>query len=91
MTRLTNPQFAEHVGCDFTTASRIRNGYRLPSLSLFARMVAHYHLDANEAVLAYLAGRDVFREYLNDQVFDPTDEALKARERRARKARAMAA
>lgn len=73
MTRLTNEQFAEDTGCDFTTASKIRNGSRLPSLSLFVRMVNHYGLDANEGVKAYLRGRKAFTQWMNDRVFEAAE------------------
>jgi transcriptional regulator with XRE-family HTH domain len=35
---LTNKQFATAIGCHFTTASRYRNGHRLPQVELLERM-----------------------------------------------------
>lgn len=73
MTRLTNPQYAERAGCDYTTASKIRNGQRLPGLWLFAKTMVEFDLDANEAVRAYLKGRQAFAAFLNRTVFDPPE------------------
>ncbi|MEV0237586.1 helix-turn-helix transcriptional regulator [Nonomuraea sp. NPDC050786] len=79
MTRLTNFAFAKAMGCDHSTASKIRDGKRLPSLSLFARMVGYYELDANEGIRAYLRGRQAFVQWMNDRVFEPPqDEAAPA-------------
>lgn len=71
MTRLTNPQFAALTGCDFTSASKIRHGQRQPSLRLFAKTVRAFNLDANDAIDAFLEGREAFTAYLNEMVFEP--------------------
>jgi transcriptional regulator with XRE-family HTH domain len=74
-TRLTNEAFAEAVGCDFTHASKIRNGSRLPSLQLLIKIREVYALDGNEVLDAYAAGSGPFAEYLNSKVFEPSEAA----------------
>lgn len=71
MTRLTNQEFADRTGCDFTTASKIRNGYRRPGIDLFVKTVQEFDLDPREAVLAFARGREAFKEFINRTVFDP--------------------
>jgi transcriptional regulator with XRE-family HTH domain len=71
MTRITNEAFADAVGCDFTHASKIRNGSRLPSLPLLIKIRRVYGLDGNEVLDAYAAGPSTFAEYLNSKVFVP--------------------
>lgn len=71
MTRITNDEFAARVGCDFTHASKIRNGSRLPSLPLLIKIREVYALDGNEVLDAYKAGPVTFAEYLNSKVFVP--------------------
>ena len=68
--RITNDEFGAKVGCDFTMASRLRNGKRLPSRELLENIVAAYHLDANEALAATRAGADAFKEFLRVRVFE---------------------
>lgn len=76
MTRLTNQEFADRTGCDFTTASKIRNGQRLPGGRLLFRTIFEFSLDAREAGAAYLRGRNEFAEFINRAVFNPPgDEA----------------
>jgi transcriptional regulator with XRE-family HTH domain len=74
-TRLTNEAFAEAVGCDFTHASKIRNGSRLPSLPLLIKIREVYALDGNECLDAYAAGPITFARYLNSKVFEPGEVA----------------
>lgn len=69
--RVTNNEFGDRVGCDFTMASRLRNGERLPSRELLERIVAAYGLDGNEALAATRAGRSAFKEFLRIKVFEP--------------------
>lgn len=68
--RVTNNEFGDRVGCDFTMASRLRNGERLPSRELLERIVAAYGLDGNEALAATRAGRSAFKEFLRVKVFE---------------------
>jgi transcriptional regulator with XRE-family HTH domain len=67
---MTNDEFGDKVGCDFTMASRLKNGQRLPSRELLERIVEAYDLDANEALAATRAGRAAFKEYLRANVFE---------------------
>lgn len=69
MTTVKNETFGFRVGCDYTMASKLRNGQRLPSRELLERIVAAFDLDANEALAATAAGPQAFSEYLNDRVF----------------------
>lgn len=70
-THITNEEFGANVGCDFTMASRLRNGKRLPSRELLESIVSFYHLDANEALAATREGMDAFADYLDRTVFNP--------------------
>lgn len=74
MTRLTNDEFAAAVGTDFTTASKLRNGSRLPSMKVAADIWRVYELDGNELFTAYLEGPVVFAAYLRSKVFEPQGE-----------------
>jgi transcriptional regulator with XRE-family HTH domain len=74
MTRLTNPRFAELTGCDFTSASKIRNGHRRPSLELFMRMMIVFNVDANDAVDAWKRGPRAFTDFLNEMIFEPAGD-----------------
>lgn len=69
-TRVTNYEFGERVGCDFTMASRLRNGQRLPSRDLLQRIVSVFELDPREALNATSEGPEVFSAYLREKVFD---------------------
>jgi transcriptional regulator with XRE-family HTH domain len=71
-TRVTNEEFGERVGCDYTMASRLRGGKRLPSRELLERIVAAYQLDGGEALAATAGGPEVFARYLSERVFNPT-------------------
>lgn len=41
---LLNKEFAELVDCDFTTASRLKNGQRLPSMHMFTSICEAFKL-----------------------------------------------
>ncbi len=70
---MTNQAFAEAVGCNFTMASRLRNGKRLPSFRMFLRIVEAFDLDLQEAAAAYQASSldhaEPFGRYLTEKVF----------------------
>jgi len=70
---MTNDEFGAKVGCDFTMASRLRNGKRLPSRELLENIVSAFHLDGSEALAATRAGADAFKEYLRINVFEPPE------------------
>lgn len=71
--RVTNDVFAERTGCDFTTASRLRNGNRMPSAALLVRIVRAFDLDMARTMEAYEAGPKDFSAYLRENVFDPAE------------------
>ncbi len=75
VSRVTNEEFGERVGCDYTMASRLRGGKRLPSRELLERIVAAYDLDANEALAATATGPVAFARYLSDHVFAPVPKS----------------
>jgi hypothetical protein len=75
MTRLTNTRFAELTGCDFTSASKIRHGVRMPSLKLFMIFARVFRIDANDAVDAYWKGQDAWVEFLNEMIFEAAEAA----------------
>lgn len=72
-TPMTNKAFGEAVGCDFTMASRLRNGDRLPGLRLMIRISEAFDLPYDELVAAYQEGHAAFGTYLRQRVFDNQD------------------
>ena len=66
---ITNRDFGKRVGCNYTMASKMRRGVRLPSGALLTRIVLAFELDGNEAVVAYSGGPATFGEYLEREVF----------------------
>jgi len=75
---VSNAQFAKLVYVDLTTASRLRNGLRLPKPDLFSRIIRVFGLSAEEATIAYGAGASKFGEYLDTKVFGRTPEQRQA-------------
>lgn len=69
MSQLTNSEFGEAVGCDETTASRLRGGTRIPSLSLYIRIHDAFNLDWHNMAQAYKGGGETFSRLLRQQVF----------------------
>lgn len=67
---VSNAQFAKAVNAHYTMASRLRNGQRMPSVSMLNRIIEAYHLDAAETLAAYAAGPAQFGRYLREQVFE---------------------
>ena len=70
---VTNAAFAQRVGCNYTMASKIRNGTRRPSGGLLTRIILAYELDAEQAIEAYAGGPVVFGDYLTEHVFKAPD------------------
>lgn len=66
---MTNERFAELVGCHFTMASRLRNGNRLPSLSLMQSIHEAFNLPYDDLMSAYKLGAAAFGQYLRLMVF----------------------
>ena len=67
---MTLEEFASRADCHLSTASRVRSGERLPSLSLLARIGREFELPLNELIMYYERGRPAFAEYLRTNVFD---------------------
>lgn len=65
---VSNREFADMVGCDYTTASRIRNGKRKVSLKLFNKIITVFKLDCDEALSAF--EKDQFGPFLQENVFN---------------------
>lgn len=74
----TLSEFAERIGCHFTTASRIRSGNRIPGREMFDKIVKAYNLDPMEALKAYVGPRYDFGAYMRREVFHITEEELRA-------------
>lgn len=66
---VTLDEFADRVGCHFTTASRLRGGHRLPGRELLGRIVEAYNLDDKEALTAFTSGKEAFGQLLRDRIF----------------------
>lgn len=66
---MTNEQFAQKVGCDYTTASRLRNGQRLTSVSVLVKIADEWDLDLEELVRVHDSGKENFGEFLRLHVF----------------------
>jgi len=71
---LTNYEFAERVGCDFTMASRLKLGKRMPSADLLVRIIRAFELPPDEVIAAYEGGPTVFSRYLRTRVFGIPEE-----------------
>jgi len=67
---MTLDEFAKRAKCHLSTASRLRSGERLPSLSLLARLGREFELPYDELIDAYEQGRPAFAAYLRTNVFD---------------------
>lgn len=69
----TNPEFAERAGIAPTTASRIRNGHRIPSRETVQAIIAGFNLTgavATRCKEAWLAGGDEFARFVQTELFD---------------------
>jgi transcriptional regulator with XRE-family HTH domain len=67
----TNTTFARTVGVHFTTASRYRNGERVPSTGVAQRIAAAYSLDPGDLLQAIVDGREAFGHFMRMNVFGP--------------------
>lgn len=71
---MTNYSFAEAVGINYTMASRLRNGKRLPSGRLLLRIQEQFGLPYEELRDAYQGGSAEFGRYISAKIFDAPDE-----------------
>lgn len=88
---LSNTDFAEQLGIDVTSASRLRNGTRKPGGDLLAKIIDTFGLPAHEALAAYRSGAGAFGRYLDERVFGRTPDQAKADNARIREGQAKAA
>lgn len=72
--RESNHDFADKVGCNYTMASRLRNGKRSPSLPMLVKICQAYNLDYGAAMRAYAAGREAMAQWLRTEIFDKEEE-----------------
>lgn len=72
---VTNHAFATAVGCNYTMASRLRSGNRMPSAKMLTRICAAYQLDEGEALRAHARGQDAFSAWLREKVFNVDADA----------------
>jgi len=70
-TPVSNASFGKAIGVHFTTASRYRNGERVPSIDVARKIVQAYDLDLNEMTEAMAGGRETFGHYIRMHVFGP--------------------
>jgi len=74
----TLQEFATKVGCSVSTASRIKDGSRMPGRLLFNKIVEQYDLNPIEALHKFCGPKDEFGSYMRKAVFKITNEDLKA-------------
>lgn len=67
----SNADFSKAVGVHFTTASRYRNGERVPSTGVAMRMAKAYGLDPGEVLAAICEGHQAFGHYVRMHIFGP--------------------
>lgn len=68
---VSNAAFGHAVGVHFTTASRYRNGERVPSIDKARKIAQVYGLDLDELTEAMASGRETFGHYIRMHVFGP--------------------
>ena len=75
---MTNTEFARRVGCHHTMASRLRNGHRVPSVHMLARILTTFDFDQQSLNRLWVALSEntseearaaKFGEWLRDAVF----------------------
>jgi transcriptional regulator with XRE-family HTH domain len=67
-TAITNQEFAEHIGCHHSMASRLLNGQRLPGTDMLARIAEEYDIDVWELLDARQKGAPAFGKLLRTKV-----------------------
>ena len=69
----TNPEFAERAGIAPTTASRIRNGHRVPSRETVQAIIEGFKLTGalqQRCRDAWLTGGDAFARFVQKELFE---------------------
>ncbi len=69
----TNPEFAERAGIAPTTASRIRNGHRIPSRETVQAIIDGFGLSGalrQRCQDAWLTGGNAFAEFVRRELFE---------------------
>ena len=75
---MTNVEFARRIGCHHTTASRYRNGERIPSTAVVMRILSEFNLTNKQKDELYKAlhkslpldqRRKLFGQWLRTYVF----------------------
>lgn len=74
MAKLTNYEVGDRLGINFTTASMLKSGRRLPSADLLVRIWDKFNLSGDDLLGAYKAGRPAFATYMQEMVFTVPDE-----------------
>lgn len=72
---MTNAEFGRRVGCNHSTASRLRSGDRLPSVGLMSRISEEFGIPVKTLVEAHQAGPESFSALLRRRVFRDPDPA----------------
>jgi transcriptional regulator with XRE-family HTH domain len=85
ISQMTNVEFARRVGCHHTTASRYRNGERVPSTALAMRILDEFPLTSKQKdqLLRLMAAkgmslderRKTFGKWLRENVFSQPSQA----------------
>lgn len=66
---VTNHAFAAKVGCNYTMASRLRSGERMPSARMLVSICDAYGLDEGVALRMFAKGSEEFSAWLRSVVF----------------------
>lgn len=72
----SNPDFARRVGIHFTTASRLRNGDRMPSVACLSRIITAFDLAGSvleEFMQAAEGGAETLGAWINEHLFESAD------------------
>lgn len=71
---VSNHKFAEQVGCNYTMASRLRNGKRMPSAEMLVKICQAFGLDMGAALRAFAGGNASMARWLREEIFDKEDD-----------------
>lgn len=68
---VSNAAFGRAVGVHFTTASRYRNGERVPSTGVALRIAETYEIDPGVVLRAICEGHEAFGHFMRMNIFGP--------------------